>query len=164
MEVKKPIKRNAAMVEFSKDHHFTLLLVWKIRQGLRKSIEAARISRYVVHFFDTDLIHHFKDEEEVLFNKLPTNNPLRIQAETEHKNIKQVIDQLRKNEEDSNLLKNFADILEKHIRFEERELFDHLQQNLTEDTLAEMVLSAKSRNHEPVTAWKDVFWEDKTKG
>lgn len=38
MEVKKPIKRNAAIVEFSKDHHFALLLVWKIREGLKKSI------------------------------------------------------------------------------------------------------------------------------
>ena len=163
MEVKKPIKRNAAMVEFSKDHHFALLLVWKIRQGLRKSIEPARISSYIVHFFDTDLIYHFKDEEEVLFNKLSTKNPLRTQAETEHKNIKQVIDELRKNAVDRNLLKNFADILEKHIRFEERELFEHLQQNLTEDTLAEMASSAKSRNHESGTAWKDVFWEEKTK-
>ena len=163
MEVKKPIKRNAAMVEFSKDHHFALLLVWKIRQGLRKSIEPARISSYVVHFFDTDLVHHFKDEEEVLFNKLPTDNPLRTQAETEHKNIKQVIDALRKNAGDRNLLKNFADTLEKHIRFEERELFDHLEQNLPENTLAEMILSAKSRNHESATAWKDVFWENKAK-
>jgi hemerythrin-like domain-containing protein len=163
MEVKKPIKRNAAMVEFSKDHHFALLLVWKIRQGLRKTIEPARISSYVVHFFDTDLVHHFKDEEEVLFNKLSTNNPLRTQAETEHKNIKQVIDVLRKNTGDRNLLKNFADALEKHIRFEERELFDHLEQNLSGDALAEMMLSAKSRDHESATAWKDVFWENKAK-
>src|ERR1700693_5601443 len=118
MEVKKPIKRNAAIVEFSKDHHFALLLVWKIREGLRKLVEPERINRYIVHFFDTDLNYHFKDEEEILFNKLSTNNPLRIQAETEHKNVRQMIDELRNNFGDRNLLKNFADTLEKHIRFE----------------------------------------------
>lgn len=70
METKKPIKRNAAIVEFSEDHHFALLLVWKIREGLKKSIDPVRINRYAIHFFDTDLTHHFKDEEEMLFNKL----------------------------------------------------------------------------------------------
>ena len=159
MEVKKPIKRNAAIVEFSKDHHFALLLVWKIRDGVKKSIDPSRISRYIIHFYDTDLIHHFTDEEKILFTKLAADNPLRTQAETEHRNIKQMIDELRNNSGDRNLIQNFAGTLEKHIRFEERELFNHLQENISDKVFTEIASSVKSRNHEPDTAWNDIFWE-----
>ena len=134
-EVKKPIKRNTALVEFSRDHHFALLLIWKIRAGLKKSIEPKRISSYAIHFFEVDLSHHFKEEEEILFNKLSPDNPLRIQAETDHQIIKQLIDEIREKSADKNLLKKFADTLEKHIRFEERELFNHLQESVSKSEL-----------------------------
>ena len=65
METKKPIKRDPAIVTFSKDHHFALLLVWKIRQGLKNEIETSRIINYATHFFDNDLIFHFEEEERV---------------------------------------------------------------------------------------------------
>ncbi len=161
MEVKKPLKRSPAIVEFSKDHHFALLLVWKIKEGLKKSIESNRISNYVIHFYDTDLIHHFKDEEGMLFNKLSSENQLRMQAESEHKNIKQLIDELRNDSDNKIVLENFADSLEKHIRFEERELFKYIQQNFSEDELAEIASSLKVREHEPDEAWNDIFWEIK---
>ncbi|MCK6649465.1 MAG: hemerythrin domain-containing protein [Bacteroidia bacterium] len=159
MEIKKPIKRSAAIVEFSKDHHFALLLVWKIKEGLKRSIDSKRISKYVIHFFDIDLIHHFADEEKFLFSKLPSNNPLRIQAEEEHKNIKQMVDELKQNSENQDLLKSFAEALEKHIRFEERELFNHLQENVSDNVLKEIASSVKPREHEADGSWDDPFWK-----
>ena len=162
METTKPIKRNAAIVEFSKDHHFALLLVWKIREGLKKSIEFSRITKYVIHFFECDLIPHFKDEEELLYSKLSKDNKLRIQAETEHENIYLMIDALRKKPDDKDLLQKFADTLEKHIRFEERELFNYLQENISESDLLEIASSLKQREQEPDTVWTDAFWESKT--
>lgn len=162
METIKPIKRNAAIVEFSKDHHFALLLVWKIREGLKKDIEPSRITKYVIHFFDTDLIPHFKGEEELLFPKLSKDNKLRMQAEAEHENIYQMIDGLRKKPDDNDLLKKFADTLEKHVRFEERELFNYLQENISESDLSEIASSLKAREHEPETLWADAFWESRT--
>lgn len=158
METKKPIKRNAAIVAFSKDHHFALLLVWKIKEGLKNLIEPHRITEYVIHFYDTDLIQHFKDEEEFLFSKLSADNPLRIQAETEHKTINNLIQGLRTNSGDKNSLEKFAATLEKHIRFEERELFNELQQILSDEDLIE-IASINSREHESDTEWGDVFWK-----
>ena len=66
MKSRIPLKRNAAIVELSKDHHFGLLLIWKTREGLKKSIEPERISRYVIHFFETELKGHFNEEEVVV--------------------------------------------------------------------------------------------------
>ena len=161
MNDKKPIKRNQAIVEFSKDHHFALLFVWKIREGVRKSIDPSRMIPYALHFFDFELISHFKEEEELLFNKLPINNNLRIRAEEDHKNIRQLIDSLRKNLKDSELLEELVTTLEKHIRFEERELFNHLQEALPNEVLKDVASSLKSRNHPPKNEWHDAFWLDK---
>jgi hypothetical protein len=71
MEKLKPLKRNAALADFSRDHHIALLLLWKIREGMKKSIQPARMGKYVVHFFESELIPHFKTEEELLFSRLP---------------------------------------------------------------------------------------------
>ena len=161
MEANKPIKRHAAIVELSKDHHFALLLVWKIREGFRKSIEPARISRYVVHFFETDLTQHFKEEEEFLFSKLPANNELRVQAEEDHRQIRQLINELRANSTNNVLLEKFASTIEGHIRFEERELFNYLQENIPEDELAKIASSLHVRNDEKEPLWEDPFWTEK---
>jgi hemerythrin-like domain-containing protein len=162
METTKPIKRHATIVEFSKDHHFALLLVWKIREGLKKSIEPSRITKYAINFFDNDLIPHFKGEEEFLFSKLSKENKLRIRAESEHENIYMMMDGLRKNPDDKDLLQKFADTLEKHIRFEERELYNYLQSTISESDLLKIASSLKSREHEPDTLWTDAFWENRT--
>ena len=158
MEPKKPLKRNPAIVTFSKDHHFALLLVWKIREGLKKDVETSRIINYAIHFFDTDLIFHFEEEETLLFIKLPSDNLLRLQAEEEHKLIKLEIDALRNNPEDKIGIENLANILEKHIRFEERELFNFLQETFTEEELVEIATAMESRKRDHEIAWKDEFW------
>lgn len=55
MENHTPQKRHQAIVSFSKDHHFGLLLVWKIRQGLNKAVNPERISNYVTFFLKKTL-------------------------------------------------------------------------------------------------------------
>src|ERR1017187_3269143 len=123
-----PLKRHPAIVSFSKDHHFGLLLVWKIRQGLAKEVNAERISNYILFFFKEDLEKHFKDEEQLLFCKLPVNDALRMQAEKEHQSIYILISAIQKNKYDTDLICPFADDLERHIRFEERILFHRMIQ------------------------------------
>jgi len=159
METAKPIKRNSAIAEFSRDHHFTLLLVWKMREGFKKSIEADRISKYALHYFEKELLPHFKEEEELFFCKLPSDNNLRLQAESEHKNICKMSAGIKENPSDKSLLQNFADTLEKHIRFEERQLFNYLQDTISESELLKIAAALKVREHEDESAWSDAFWE-----
>lgn len=159
MDTLKPIKRHAALVSLSKDHHFALLLVWKIKEGLKIAVEPSRITNYVIHFFDNDLLPHFKSEEEFLFSRLPKNNNLRIQAESEHQTIYEMIAGMRKNQGGKDLLVQFADTLEKHIRFEERELFNYMQTTVSENVLSEIASSLKSGEHKPGVVWTDTFWE-----
>lgn len=152
-----PIKRHQALVSFSREHHFGLLLVWKIRQGLANAVSAERISRYVLFFFNEDLKIHFKEEEDLLFSKLPATDALRIQAEEEHKEIYRLIVAITETAYDEKFLRQFADTLDKHIRFEERTLFNHLQTHVAPDELEE-ISKRFSNSVDLDSKWEDVFW------
>jgi hemerythrin-like domain-containing protein len=145
MKKHKPIKRSKAFVRFSKDHHFGLLLVWQIRQDVAKETATSQIAGYVQDFFENDLRGHFKEEEELIFSKLPARDSLRNQAETEHSKLYLLIDCIRKDKSDKRLLQQFADSLEAHIRFEERVLFNHLQEIMSPEDLEALILSTGSK-------------------
>ncbi|MES2649820.1 MAG: hemerythrin domain-containing protein [Bacteroidota bacterium] len=161
MEELTPIKRHKAMVSFSKDHHFGLLLVWKIRQGLNKNIEINRISQYVLFFFTEDLIKHFKDEEALLFSELPKEDLLRKMAESEHQNIYRLVRAIEENKNSTSLLLELADALEKHIRFEERSLFNHLQSTIGEQALEVIEKRISNGDGNLDAKWEDHFWTSK---
>ena len=159
MKNQAPIKRHQAIVSFSKDHHFGLLLVWKIRQGLNKAVNPERISNYVTFFFKEDLEKHFKEEEQLLYGKLPVDDLLRNEAESDHEAISNIITAIQKKKNDTQLLYKLADELERHIRFEERELFNHLQNNITNANLEEIAKRFPNSTKEMDENWADKFWE-----
>jgi hemerythrin-like domain-containing protein len=158
MKTNTPIKRHPAIVSFSKDHHFGLLLVWKIRQGLNNAVQAERISNYVLFFFRSDLEKHFKDEEQLLFCKLPAEDALRKQAEADHQHIYKLIAAIEESKNDTKLLSQLADALENHIRFEERELFNHLQNTFSEEELKIIASRFPNRSESIDENWNDNFW------
>lgn len=153
----KPIKRNKNLVVLSKDHHFGLLACWKVRQGINKEIEPDKIRKYILYFWDNHLDQHFQDEERLLFDK----NEKTTEALQQHQAIRDHI-QLIRNAPIINppQLNDWADLLDKHIRFEERELFPYLEQILPEERLKEIGQALLESHQEPMKdAWDDTFWE-----
>lgn len=153
-----PIKRHSALINFSREHHFGLLLVWKIKQAIKRNIEAERISNYALFFFERDLQNHLKKEEITLFAKLPEEDDLRQQAIREHGEIYSLINNIREDKKNIQLLNTFADALEKHIRFEERSLFNHLQNKLSEAELAQLAKHHSKQECNIDESWSDHFW------
>ena len=155
----KPIKRSPALVQFSKDHHFALLLIWKVRQGLSFGVGSDRIANYIDYFFSNYLEEHFKEEEDLLFIHLNKTNSLRTTAEQNHESLRKLAKDISKNAHDPSLITEFVDKLEKHIRLEERELFNELQNSIEEQQLNNI---AKEMNKNHVTKieenWQDEFW------
>lgn len=156
-----PIKRNPAIVQFSREHHYGLLLVWKIRQGLRLSIEPERIGKYVVYAFGIELEPHFQTEETLLLSRLPDGHDLRTQTEEEHRLLRAQVAQLQAQPADAALLQAFAQTLENHIRFEERTLFNFLQEYLCEEALSVIEAAHPPLDREACELWGDRFWEGK---
>ena len=130
-----PIKRSPALIQFSKDHHFALLLIWKIRRGIYLDIQPERINNYIMFFFENYLEDHFKEEEELLFVHLDKNSESRKIAVNDHKVLREIVEDIKSNPKNESIATSFADKLEKHIRLEERELFNELQNTLGESEL-----------------------------
>jgi iron-sulfur cluster repair protein YtfE (RIC family) len=158
--VTQPLKRADALVRFSKDHHFALLLVWKIRQGIRLSVAPARMRAYINFFFENYLLQHFKEEEELLFAELDKDDLLRLKAEKDHYDL-QKIHLLLKIQDEPDAFSEFAAKLDQHIRFEERILFPRLQNTLDEKKLNAILQRMEELNQTVVEDnWNDMFWVD----
>ncbi len=151
---KPPIKRNKALLQVSRDHHDGLLLCWKIRTGFSKGVEVDRIKRYTDWFFETHLVPHFNLEEKYIFPILGDKDELVKRALTEHRRL------IRLFNNDSEIEKSLSLIeeeLEQHIRFEERELFNEIQ-NVA--TTAQLKIIAELHDNEKFQdKTNDEFWK-----
>ncbi|WP_066220407.1 hemerythrin domain-containing protein [Formosa haliotis] len=154
MPDKKPLKRHKSLQPLSRDHHHGLLLAWKIRTGFKKGIEVNRIKTYADWFYTSHLVPHFKMEEAHVFSILADDHPLRIQALAEHKQIEALASKTTDLEHNLNLL---ADVLEKHIRFEERVLFPEIQSIASPEAMAHIDEIHYEQNLEENTS--DEFWK-----
>lgn len=142
----------------SREHHDGLLLCWKIRFGIKNELDAARIAGYVRYFWDTHLKEHFLDEEKYLFPLLPADDSKCIRAVREHRNIEAHII-AGSTKPSYPTLSKLADELEAHIRFEERDLFNTIEQLADKTQLEKAGVQIADRIHATDYAWNDRFWE-----
>jgi hemerythrin-like domain-containing protein len=152
---KKPIKRNEHIIKLSKDHHFTLLFCWKIRNGLK--FNADPIINYVQYFWQHHMQPHFMEEETILFT--PVKDAAVQKALDEHTEIAAQIKGLYVDDENvTNKLSTLADIVDKHVRYEERELFPHLEQVLTNEQLEQIGKQLAGHANALKDDFADAFW------
>ncbi|MGE5944519.1 MAG: hemerythrin domain-containing protein [Flavobacteriales bacterium] len=149
----KPLKRHKALQPLSREHHHGLLLSWKIRAGFSKKIEPERIKIYADWFFETHLMSHFEMEEQFVFPILESNHELVKKALADHKLLKRLF-------ADENIemaLSKIEEVLDAHIRFEERVLFPEIQKVATEMQLLEIEKIHQETNF--VDKLDDEFWK-----
>lgn len=150
------MKRNENLVPLSKDHHFGLLCVWKIRMGLKKGISYDRIRKYINYFWQKNLHSHFEVEDIVLPEI--ENASLLSQMEKEHVEIHRLINTINQSE-DERLLLDFANALQSHIRFEERVVFPNYEEMLSADQLDEIGNLLTKFHHKEEDDYADEFWK-----
>ncbi|MCB0464275.1 MAG: hemerythrin domain-containing protein [Aequorivita sp.] len=154
MEKKKPIKRHQALQPLSRQHHFGLLFSWKLRKGFNKNVEIERMQEYARWFYEHEIKPHFRDEEKYLFPILEAENELVERALKEHRRIKRLFNDT-KNPEKS--LHRLEEELDAHIRFEERVLFNEIQNVATEMQLEK--IEDIHNVFEKSPDYHDPFWE-----
>ena len=153
--MKKPIKRHEALKPLSREHHHGLLLCWKIRQGFKKNVAPERMKKYTDWFKQEYLEPHFQMEEEYVFPVLGNDNEKVKRALAEHRRLKRLFEQ----EEDlDKALSRIEEELDLHIRFEERDLFNDVENAATPEDFAEI-----EKHHTGLAfsddEWKDHFWK-----
>lgn len=155
----KPIKRSKELVQLSRDHHNGLLLCWKIRTGIKKDIDNKRIAQYALYFFNKDLKEHFRQEEKILFSLLPDSDGLKQDALEQHKFLYSLIAKIgNQQQQDTICLQELADVLEAHIRFEERQLFPYIEQTIDPGILKAAGEKIDAAHHLTSLEWNDEFW------
>ena len=152
----KPQKRHKSLQPLSKEHHYGLLLSWKIRAGLRKNIALKRIHVYAHWFYENHLIPHFEVEEHCVFTILGDDNKLVKRALADHRRLGRLFS---KETDCLKALSNIEEELEQHIRFEERVLFPEIQKVATEEQLEQI-----EKKHHPTDGkfqdkLDDEFWK-----
>jgi hemerythrin-like domain-containing protein len=150
----KPIKRHISLQPLSREHHHTLVLVWKVRKAIKEHVELDRVDQYVSWFYQQYVISHFEVEEKYIFPVLGNQHELIVRALDEHKRLKGYFEAKGK---DDNAYMELGDLLEKHIRFEERTLFNAVQELATEQqlkTIAEKHGEDQFKDNEDDPFWK----------
>lgn len=148
------MKRHEALVQLSRDHHFGLLLCWKLKEGLKKDISVERMSKYIVLFYEQNLKPHFAEEEETIFLILGNSHPLIEEAISQHRELEKMISDGFETPEQ---IQTFRDLLELHIRTEERQIFPEIEKTATEEELQNLLKQNYPELKEP--EYEDLFWK-----
>lgn len=148
------MKRHEALVQLSRDHHFGLLLCWKLKEGLKKEVSVVRMSKYIGLFYLQNLKPHFAEEEETIFKVLGEDHPLIKEAISQHRTFEKMIGDGFKTPAQ---IEEFRALLELHIRTEERQIFPEIEKQATEEQLENLLKLDHPELKEP--EYDDIFWK-----
>ena len=148
-----PIKRHKALQPLSREHHQGLLFCWKIRTGFSKGIAGHRVKAYSDWFYLNHLLPHFKEEETYLFPLLGNDDELVLKAIADHRRLMELFEEKSDFEA---VLHQIEKELEQHIRYEERVLFNAIQNHATEEELKGYEIQCPETPHSK--EWEDPFW------
>jgi iron-sulfur cluster repair protein YtfE (RIC family) len=137
------MKRHTSLISLSKDHHQGLIIAQILKKnapvykGMPSDPEGKR--KYILNFWKTELADHFIVEEEILIpeiiGKNSDLNEICKQVLEEHKQIRELLSQLKHSDNPVNELDQIGHSLENHIRLEERKLFGKIQECFDESFL-----------------------------
>jgi hypothetical protein len=137
------MKRSRELRPLSSDHHQALLVAFQLKKGLAGHAEAAGAPKDLPgllglarRLHDQVLRMHARAEEELLGRWITGDDMGRLRAE--HAEMARFLEaaQSARASELRGHLSAFADLLERHIRWEERELFPYAEGHVDEATLA----------------------------
>lgn len=143
----KSSRRHDSLIPLSHDHHHALVLCLRIHRGLTEHSSDAdwllAKADDVLSFLENDLMPHFAAEERVLFPAMRgmyDAADLLAGLDAEHRTLERLVEALRHKTVNTlaDTLKQFADLLESHIRKEERELFPIYEGQVSEDAAAQV--------------------------
>jgi hemerythrin-like domain-containing protein len=158
MDQIQPIKRSAALQPLSREHHDGLLFVWKIRQGLKNGTPIERLADYAGWYWIHHIRPHFFQEEKILL-PLMDDQLLADRMKNEHDTIREMMIELDRDPQRSELT-GLADLVEKHIRFEEREFFQVLEEKLDAEQFKYVQEQVEKHplNCDSESSWEEAFW------
>ena len=141
------MKRSPELRNLSVDHHHGLLLARKAKlvAAGQDDTPLPDMWKEAEEKFRFELEPHFRIEEEVLGPALHAHGEIALvqRLHREHEELRGTIKPGADRTPAS--LANFGELLERHIRFEERELFETAQRVLNPDELSAVAVACQAR-------------------
>ena len=152
--------RHAALVPLSREHHAALALAFRLHHPappgpvtpITPASTPAGRAREVQAFFAAQLVRHFAAEEDAVFPAVASHAPagdpahaLVARLRAEHRELERLRDAIDPGAAEATLapaLGAFADLLERHVRAEERELFVRFEELVADPDVRRAVADA----------------------
>ncbi|MFM9908483.1 MAG: hemerythrin domain-containing protein [Chitinophagaceae bacterium] len=156
------MKRHEALQPLSRQHHSGLLISLLLNKGIKKNAPLGVMSNFICDCWTKELNDHFELEETVLLPAL-TNKPFPVilteQLLEEHQQIRLLAENACNHSAMEKDIIDFASLLEKHIRFEEKVFFPKVELVLSEVSLNEIALLLKDSVVSNCINYPVKFWE-----
>ncbi len=154
------MKRDTNLQPLSRQHHQGLMMVLLLQKGLKKNADPAIMQQFIRDEWQADLASHFQQEEEVLLPMLagkPFNAQLTARILQDHATIRELVSKAGEGALNEIEINYFSELLEQHIRFEERVYFPEAEKVLSAAELQQIgnQLTESPRNcmDYPVKFW-----------
>ena len=147
-----PAKRSRELRPLSSEHHQALLVAFQLKQGLAGHGDSAGAPKdlpgllALTRRYEDALLHtHTKAEEDLLGRYLGEEQLKRLRAE--HAEMIRLVEAAKAGHapETRAALAAFADLLERHVRWEERELFPAIEDAVEEADLVNVLDQLEKR-------------------
>lgn len=156
------MKRHVQLQPLSRQHHNGLLVALLVMKGLQRNAQPPVIAGFILHNWHNELAEHFQREEEVLIPAVEgkfLDDKLTQQLLHEHRQIRAIITKIQQEAYTKEELNTFAELLEKHIRFEERMYFPLVEKLLTEEELITVGAQLHDEKQFNCINYPIKFWE-----
>ena len=157
------MKRGEELKPLSWDHHHGLVLAFRLKRGMNKGAPDSIMAEYVQYAWENSLQPHFNKEEKYLIaalEKYSNSTDLLIrQLRRDHSFFRKLLLKIKlKDINLRSLLQEFAEALEKHIRFEERDFFPAIE-NIVPVKQLQIIGRLLHELHQTVDmCWVPEFW------
>jgi hemerythrin-like domain-containing protein len=147
------MKRHPALIPLSRDHHDGLVQALRLRRAARDGDAAARLvaASEFVEFFRNEERVHLRDEEEELFplllRRVSSQPALLREARVQHVQLERfartLVIAVAAGSVDREPLDAAGELLDAHIRLEERQLFPLIEELVPDDELRRLRLAGR---------------------
>ena len=152
--------RHTKLQPLSRQHHDELLACLLLKKGIKKEADLPTLQAFTRQFWNDDLRHHVKAEESGLVPLLLANASLKQYAlvlHNDHELLETIFERSQNGHLSYRMLELFADTLEEHIRFEERVVFNVMQEVLPGHAWDALVIEDRAATD--CSAYPVKFWE-----
>lgn len=154
------MKRHDNLQVLSHQHHNELMACLLLKKGIRKKASLKTMQDFTRQFWHNDLKHHVELEERKLIPFLQSRPPLKKYVHVlhnDHELIERIFDRSQDGLLSYRTLELFAGYVEDHIRFEERVVFQALQDEVSEAEWKDLLFDATPGKD--CATYTEKFWE-----